>query len=108
MPIIVNGREAARAALGAASAPVSLLTPPYAACHAGVQYYRALLDELTRDFAPTAFTFTLCCGDDPAIAHDALRLGFSRIICACEAALFTELHALATAMGAVVMPRYPL
>ncbi len=76
---IVNGLDEARAALQGGER--DLQSPPYAACHAGVNYYRALLDQLHREFPDTTFTFTLCCGDDPAIAHDARRLGFTSIRC---------------------------
>ncbi len=49
------------------------------------------------------FTFTLCCGDNPAIAHDALRLGLSSIICDCSDAIAAQLSGL----GATVLRLYP-
>jgi hypothetical protein len=75
---------------------------PYAACYAGVNYYRAMLDQLHAEFPDCAFTFTLCCGDNAAIAHDALRLGFTSIRCHCADALLQPLHAAAAMVGAVM------
>lgn len=98
MPI-VNGLEEARAALRAGA--VDLASPPYAACHAGVNYYQALLARLRAEFSQP-FSFTLCCGDDPAIAHDALRLGFTKLYCACREGVLAELQAVAAPLGAVV------
>ena len=57
-----------------------------------------LLDQLRAEFSDTAFTFTLCCGDDAAIAHDALRLGFTHIRCDCSEPMLAQLKA----MGAMI------
>lgn len=65
-----------RAAAEKGDAP-ALTSPPYAGCYAGVNYYRLLVDALTHEFPDTPFTFTLCCGDDRAVAEDARRLGLS-------------------------------
>src|ERR1700733_9659217 len=97
---IVNGRDAASAALR--EGEHALQSPPFAACHAGVNYYRALLDGLRAEFPDAVFTFTLCCGDDPAIAHDALRLSFTSILCDCSEGTLAQLQAIAGEMGAVV------
>jgi hypothetical protein len=107
MPV-VNGLKEAEAALRAANgAYVTLMSPPYAACHAGVGYYRAMLAQLRETFPDAAFTFTLCCGDDPAIAHDALRLGFTSVLCDCGDAVFVELSAVAAQSGATLQRSYP-
>ncbi len=84
------------------SGATQLISPPYAACHAGVGYYRALVAQLRAEFPETDFTFTLCCGDDPAMAHDALRMGFMSIVCDCSDAVFNELSAMASQRGAVI------
>ena len=97
---VVSTLEQARAALK--SGAQDLTSPPFAACHAGVNYYHHLLNQLSREFADTPFTFTLCCGDDPAIAHDALRMGFSHIRCDCGTPQFAELSAIAQTKGAHV------
>ncbi len=99
MPI-VNGLEAARTALHAGAS--QLESSPYAACHAGVHYYAALVEQLRGEFPAQPFTFTLCCGDDPAIAHDALRMGLSLIRIQCSEGIWAQLHAIATQQGAVI------
>ena len=93
---VVNSLEAARLALTEGS--TELCSPPFAACHAGVNYYVALLAALKREFPANGFTFILCCGDDAAIAHDALRLGFTHIRCDCSEPMLAQLKA----MGAMI------
>lgn len=95
----VNGLEEARAALAAGER--QLASPAYAACHAGIGYYEALLKAL-REEAPDV-TLQLCCGDDAAIAHEALRRGFRQVRCRCDAAAFAKLTAIAQAQGAVLV-----
>lgn len=105
--ICVNGLKQAQAALVEASErPAHLISPPFAACHAGVGYYAALIAALRQQFHDSDFTFTLCCGDDPAMAHDALRRGFTRIVCDAGAAQHA-LSQLAASLGASVLNRYP-
>lgn len=98
MPVAVNGLEAARAALAAGER--DLISPPFAALHAGVGYYAALLDVLREEFPDADFTFTVCCGDDPAIAHDALRLGIKSIACETTPSMFAKLQAVAQGLDA--------
>lgn len=97
--ICVNALDEARAALRDGAR--ELVSPDYAACHAGVGYYAALLKQLRADFPDTEFTFTLCCGDDPAIAHEALRRGFS-VRCDTSDAMLATLHAVAHPLKLVV------
>ena len=97
----VNGLDDARAALK--SGERELVSPPYAACHAGVGYYAALLKQLREEFPSVDFTFTLCCGDNPAIAHDALGLGFKSIICDCSDAMAEKLSSIAKQSGATLL-----
>ncbi len=97
----VNGLEQARAALVAGAR--EFISPPYAACHAGVGYYVALIEQLHAEFPDADFTFTVCCGDDPAIAHDALRLGLTSIVFEGPPAMQEKLAAIAQGLGAVVL-----
>lgn len=99
MPI-VNTREEARAVLRAGAN--HLESPPYAACHGGLGYYQEFFNALRKEFPTHRFTFTLCCGDDPALAYDALRLGFYHVRIACSEGMFAQLTAMANAMGAVL------
>ena len=86
---------------------VELVSPPYAACHAGVGYYVALIEQLKTEFPDVPFTFTVCCGDDAAIAHDALRLGLDSIIFRGSAEMYEKLKAIADGLGARVLGVYP-
>ena len=97
----VRGLNDARAAL--AKGARQLISEPYAACHAGVNYHHALHAQLQREFPGMDFTYTLCCGDDAAVAHDALRMGFRHIRCACVEQQFAELTGIAESIGASVM-----
>jgi hypothetical protein len=87
----VNGLEEARAALAAGER--ALASPPFAALHAGVGYYVALIAQLKTEYPD--FTFTLCCGDDAAVAHEALRRGIRSVRCAVTPAMAAKLSALA-------------
>lgn len=97
---VAHQLEQARAALK--SGARELISPPFAACHAGVGFYAAMVKELKKEFP--AFELTLCCGDDAAIAHDALRLGFTRVVCSGAS---QELRDIAKAMKAELLPEYP-
>ena len=97
----VNTLEEARAALQ--SGAHDLESPLYAACHAGVNMYRALVSQLAVEFPDKAYTFTLCCGDNPAIAHDALRLGFKRIRLRCSEVIGMQLQEIAAQCSAEIL-----
>lgn len=100
MPV-VNGHSEACAALAAGA--VDLDSPAYAACHAGVNYYHALLEDLRHAFPHIPFTFTLCCGDNPAIAHDALRMGFKAVRICCSEGIALQLREIAAHYGAQLL-----
>jgi hypothetical protein len=97
---VVGTIEDARTALIAGEE--HLASPYAAACHAGVNYYLAMVKELRIEFPDQPFTFTLCCGEDPAIAHDALRLGFRDVRLAVGDILFAEMKAIAEPIGATI------
>ncbi len=97
----VRGLEDARAALAAGEC--ALISEPFAACYAGVNYFQVMLKQL-RDETPD-FSFALCCGDDAAIAHDALRMGFADVICDCGDGQFMELQAIATLTNTTIRRR---
>ena len=97
----VHALKEARAALAAGAS--ELHSEPFAACHAGVNYHRAMVDQLRAEFPQLAFTYTLCCGEDAAIAHEALRAGFDRVQCMCDPVAFVELEAMAESLGATVL-----
>lgn len=92
----VNGLDEARAALAAGDR--ALVSPPFAACHAGIGYYEAMVATLKTEFPD--MQFTLCCGDDAAMAHEALRRGFTSVRCAANDLMWVKLQALADGLGA--------
>ena len=79
-----------------------LCSPPYAACYAGVNYYRHVVDALKEEFPDVPFTFTIDCGDDAAVAFEALRMGFTHVTCDCNKGQFAELERAASGCDAVV------
>jgi hypothetical protein len=108
----VNGLEEARSVVRDAwcvtrDKKVELISPPFAACHAGVGYYVALIEQLRAEFPNVDFIFTVCCGDDPAVAHDALRLGLKSIMFQGSPAMREKIEAIAQGLGAVVLTEYP-
>lgn len=105
MPVAVNGLEEARAALR--NGARELASPPFGGCHAGVGYYAALIEQLRLEFPESDFTFTVCCGNDPAIAHDALRMGLSPVVCAVVPEMFEKLDGIAKKLGATLLKSYP-
>lgn len=64
-------------------------------------------DKLRREFPEVTFRFTVCCGDNPAIAHDALRAGFTSIICATTPAMLEKLRSVAADFSPEVLDGYP-
>ena len=97
----VRGLEQARVALSAGER--QLISEPFAACYAGVNYFQAVLKQLHTEFPNDDFSFTLCCGDNAAIAHDALRLGFTSVLCDCGPGQFDELMQVAQSLGATLV-----
>ena len=101
----VNGLEAARAAL--IKGDNDLLSPPSAACQAGVNYYVVMIEKLRKEFPHSPFAFHVCCGSNAAIAHDALRLGLRSIVFQGTPEMIKKITAIADGLGASVMTRYP-
>lgn len=96
--ITVNGHEAARGALGAASGAVELVTVPGTAALAGVGYWSAVALHLREEFPQGKFTLFLECGVNAALAHDALRHGLS-VMVDVTPAMFVKLAAIAKGQG---------
>lgn len=86
---------------------IQLVSPPYAACHAGMGYYAAMLQQLREEFSTQAFTFWVCCGDDAATAHAALKSGLMHLICAPPEPMLNKLRAVATELMAEIRGQYP-
>lgn len=97
----VSTLEEARAALAAGE--LALESPPFAACHAGVGYYHAILKLLVAENPGVHFTFTLCCGGDAALAYEALQMGFTHVRCDPPSAQAAALRQAAHAAGAHIL-----
>ena len=100
---VVNSLEDARKALTLGFS--ELCSPPFAACYAGVGYYVAVLKALKQEFPTTDIIFSLCCGTDAALAHDALRLGFAHVVCDCDPCALAQLQQMALSLGATITQR---
>ena len=99
---IVQQLEAARTAVQAGAA--DFMTPENSACIAGVGYWHAIQETLTAEFPETDFTLWVCCGENAAIAHDALRVGLN-ICFKGSAAMYAKLHAIADAQGVKILDK---
>ncbi len=99
--MIVRDREQVAAAL-APGLPVTLLSPPGFALHAGCLWWRALLEQA--EFAGVAL---LDCADAPGRAIEALRLGLGGIVLDAEPAIFARIAAIAAESGAILLDKPP-
>ena len=73
---IVHSLAHARAAASAAgSRPITLSSAPGAACSAGVGWFLEILAETRKRMPESDIAAVLDCGDDAAIAIEALRTG---------------------------------
>ena len=99
--VIVHGLGEARLAL-AQGLPVTLLSAPGAACHAGCLWWHSLLRA-----ARTPYPALLDCADSPGRALEALRMGLKGIVLDCEAALFAAVADPARMHGALLLSRAP-
>ncbi len=99
--VIVHGLADARLALAQAR-PVTLLSAPGAACHAGCLWWHSLLRA-----SQTPYLALLDCADSPGRALEALRMGLKGIVLGCDAGLFTAVLEPAAIYGALLLPRAP-
>jgi len=94
----------ARAALAAwprAAGPLRLLTPPGGAAHAGPEFYRHVVEHLRAEHPDRAVEAVLDCGDDGALALEALRDGWRHLVLR-PARLRRKVAAAARPFGAAV------
>jgi len=111
--VIVHGLDQALAAL-APGLPVTLLSAPAAACHAGVGWWRALVAEAeVRALraqalqAGSAVPDLLDCGEAAGRALEALRLGQPRLILRPASPCFATIARRAALKGAVLLAEPP-
>ena len=76
-------------------------TPADFCCYAGTAYGLAMQQ------AAFPHALLLGCGADAAVAHDALRIGITRIYTACAAPMVEALRSIASELGATITEYYP-
>ena len=99
--IIVHGLAELKAAMAGAR-PFTLLSAPGAANFGGCAWWAELI--VAGGFAGPAL---LDCGDAPGRAVEALRLGLSGVVLACESAAFTAVAGIAASCGARLLAAAP-
>ena len=99
--VIVHSLRHCAAAL-APGRPVTLLSAPGAASYAGCAWWAGMLRAAGADYA------LLDCGQAPGRALEALKLGLKGIVLDCEPGQFSQLAAIATENGAIMLPAPPL
>ncbi len=104
--IIVHDLAQALAALGAARAAeraVTLRSAPGAAHYAGLGFLRTLFEAAAEAEPEAAHDAIIDCGDDAALAHEALRLGIRRIAFSGGRSLGAKLADIASQSGAALV-----
>lgn len=82
--------------------PVLLISAPGAGLYGGCLWWQKLLE--AAEFKGLAL---LDCGDAPGRAMEAIRLGVSGVVLACEPALFAAVAAFGAAQSVVVLAERP-
>lgn len=101
---VVHQLNEARAAVAAGAADI--ITPDNAGAVAGVGYWHAIQQTLEMEFPDTPFTLWVCCGDNAAIAHDALRVGLN-VRAQVNAKMRDTLRAIAMKQGVMMLDKLP-
>ncbi len=101
--VTIAGWADARLALSM-QAPLTLLSAPNAGSFAGAPWWRAVIDLAVAAYGPVPDI--LDCGDNPAVAVEALRAGCTTLVLAPGPA-WDDVAARAAAMGCVVLPARP-
>ncbi len=105
--VAASGGERQGATSGGACLPVTLLSAPGAALSAGPGWWRALVAAARAGRDPALVADILDCGDDPAQAFAALRLGQAWLVLAPHAPGFAAVAAVAAARGGGVLAAPP-
>lgn len=91
-----------RAALEAAQATgqeITLLSPPAAACLAGIGWWRHLIAQARTDFPAVAFTAVLDCGPATGVAMAAMRDGAGPVAVQADREMMAKLAGIAEQAG---------
>ena len=105
-PVQVHSLAEACAAL-AEGVPVTLVSAPGAALHAGCGWWRALVDTARQRYPGVACIDVLDCADATGLALAAARIGQRRFVLWPEAPGREAVVAIAEAMGGFVLPASP-
>ncbi|MFZ4126090.1 MAG: hypothetical protein ACOYJ2_08515 [Rickettsiales bacterium] len=95
---VVRQLEECRDALRVAGDVCEMITSENSGCSAGVGYWYAVQEILREEFPHRDFTLYVCCGDNAAIAHDAMRLGLN-VRCEANETMSAKLQTIADAQG---------
>jgi len=95
--------RAVLAAAGEAGEAVVLESPPAAAGHQGIGWWRALLAGLAAEFPDRKIEAVLDCGSAPGHALEALRAGVKAVRLDAPAETLAALDQIAAALGGVVL-----
>jgi hypothetical protein len=99
---VVQQLEEARSALRAGANDI--VTPPNSGCIAGVGYWHAVQEKLREEFPNAGFTLYVDCGDNAAIAHDAMRMGLHVCFYGSDS-MHTKLQAIADMQGVKILDK---
>ena len=104
--VIVHGLAEAWAAL-APGLPVTLVSAPGAAAHAGCGWWRALVEAARAEYPEVPCLAILDCADSTGQALAALRIGINHLILWPEAPGRAAVLAIAAAAGGFVLAAAP-
>jgi hypothetical protein len=108
--IVVHHLVHVRAALAAAEAAgklVHLLTPPGGADYAGAAFYAEIVRIAAAERPAATYRLTLDCGDDAALAIDALAAGWTSLVLAARPKARAKVGDIASRFGATVSRSRP-
>jgi fructose/tagatose bisphosphate aldolase len=106
----VHDLAQARAALAAAAtagSEIHLLTPPGGARYAGAPYFAEVFRQAAAVVPAARYRATLDCGDDAALALDAIAEGWRSLVLSGGRKAFAKIAAIAEARRAAVLQRRP-
>lgn len=104
---IIHDRAHAEAALAAAAETgraVVLVSPPGAAAYMGAAYFRELVAGAARAAPEAEYAAVLDCGNDAALALNALRHGLDRVALNTPSEVMEKVADIARQMGAELIP----
>ena len=87
--------------------PVTVVSAPGAALHAGCSWWRALIEQARADFPDVACIDILDCADATGQALAALRIGLTRLVLWPNAPGRDAVVTIAEAHGGFVLPEMP-